>query len=215
MRHPHWTSDHRDALLAEIALHNERVVILEDTRELKCAAQDCVTLRTKPGVASLSDLVRSTLRLRPDRIVVGEVRGPEALDMLQAMNTGHEGSLTTLHANSPRDALSRLETLVLMAGDSLPLAAIRDQIASAVDIIVQQARFSCGSRKVTSITEVCGTEAGRIQLQEIFRFSRSSQRDSGEVAGVFTGCDCIPSFFEPLREHGEALDLESFRRQCA
>ncbi|MFO1465394.1 MAG: CpaF family protein [Steroidobacteraceae bacterium] len=199
----------------------ERIVTIEDAAELQLHHANLVSLEARPanaegrGLVSIRDLVRNSLRMRPDRIVVGECRGGEALDMLQAMNTGHEGSLTTLHANSPRDALSRLETLVLMAGDSLPLAAIRDQIASAVDIIVQQARFSCGSRKVTSITEVCGTEAGRIQLQEIFRFSRSSQRDSGEVAGVFTGCDCIPSFFEPLREHGEALDLESFRRQCA
>ncbi|MBS0611599.1 MAG: CpaF family protein [Proteobacteria bacterium] len=195
----------------------ERIVTIEDAAELQLHHANLVSLEARPanaegrGLVSIRDLVRNSLRMRPDRIVVGECRGGEALDMLQAMNTGHEGSLTTLHANSPRDALSRLETLVLMAGDALPLAAIRDQIASAVDIIVQQTRFACGSRKITSITEVCGTEGGRIQLQEIFRFSRLSRRDSGRIEGIFSGCDCIPAFYESLRAHGEALDLECFR----
>jgi len=195
----------------------ERIVTIEDAAELQLHHANLVSLEARPanaegrGLVSIRDLVRNSLRMRPDRIVVGECRGGEALDMLQAMNTGHEGSLTTLHANSPRDALSRLETLVLMAGDALPLAAIRDQIASAVDIIVQQTRFACGSRKITSITEVCGTEGGRIQLQEIFRFSRSSRRDSGRVEGAFSGCDCIPAFYENLTASGEALDLACFR----
>jgi pilus assembly protein CpaF len=199
----------------------ERVVTIEDAAELQLHHANLVSLEARPanaegrGYVSIRDLVRNSLRMRPDRIVVGECRGGEALDMLQAMNTGHEGSLTTLHANSPRDALSRLETLVLMSGDSLPLAAIRDQIASAVDIIVQQTRFACGSRKVTSISEVCGIEGGRIQLQEIFRFERMGRRDAGRVDGRFTGCDCIPSFYESLRERGEAVALEDFHVEVA
>src|SRR5690606_11963692 len=119
------------------------------------------------------DLVKNSLRMRPDRIVIGECRGAEALDMLQAMNTGHEGSLTTLHANTPRDAIARLETMIMMAGMDLPLNAIREQIASAVDILIQQSRFSCGSRKVTYITEVTGIESGKIQLQDIYRFDKT------------------------------------------
>jgi pilus assembly protein CpaF len=199
---------------------DERIVTIEDAAELQLHQANLVSLEARPanaegrGFVSIRDLVRNSLRMRPDRIVVGECRGGEALDMLQAMNTGHEGSLTTLHANSPRDALSRLETLVLMSGDSLPLAAIRDQIASAVDIIVQQTRFACGSRKVTSISEVCGMEGGRIQLQEIFRFDRLGRRDSGRVEGRFTACDCIPSFYESLRARGEAVDLEDFDREA-
>jgi pilus assembly protein CpaF len=131
--------------------------------------------------------------------------------MLQAMNTGHEGSLTTLHANTPRDALSRLETLVLMAGMDLPLPAIRDQIASAVDILVQQTRFACGSRKITSITEVTGMENGRLQMQEIFRFTHSGYGADGKVRGAFVGCDLVPTFYEELRGQGVTLDLEIFR----
>ena len=199
----------------------ERIITIEDAAELQLHHPNLVSLESRPanaegrGFVSIRDLVRNSLRMRPDRIVVGECRGGEALDMLQAMNTGHEGSLTTLHANSPRDALMRLETLVLMAGDSLPLAAIRDQISSAVDIIVQQTRFACGSRKVTSITEVCGIESGRIQLQEIFRFKRSGRRDNGSVAGAFGACDCIPSFYEALRERGESMNVDDFRREEA
>jgi pilus assembly protein CpaF len=199
----------------------ERIVTIEDAAELQLHHTNLVCLEARPanaegrGFVSIRDLVRNALRMRPDRIVVGECRSGEALDMLQAMNTGHEGSLTTLHANSPRDALSRLETLVLMSGDSLPLTAIRDQIASAVDIIVQQTRFACGSRKITSITEICGVEAGRIQSQEIFRFERAGRRDAGPAQGRFTGCDCIPAFYERLREHGETVSLDGFHREPA
>ncbi|MBS0555107.1 MAG: CpaF family protein, partial [Proteobacteria bacterium] len=138
-------------------------------------------------------------------------RGGEALDMLQAMNTGHEGSLTTLHANSPRDALARLETLVLMAGMELPLAAIREQIASAIDIVVQQTRFPCGTRRITSISEVTGMEAGRIQLQELFRFERGGLGSDG-ATGQFVACDTIPVFYEELRRSGAAVDLGLFAR---
>jgi pilus assembly protein CpaF len=146
---------------------------------------------------------------------VGECRGGEALDMLQAMNTGHEGSLTTLHANTPRDALARLETLVLMAGMDLPIGAIRDQIASAVDIIVQQTRFACGSRKVTSIAEITGMENGKVLLQELFRFEQRGYGDDGKVLGRFVGCDAIPSFYDELRAQGTDLDLSLFASEAA
>jgi pilus assembly protein CpaF len=158
---------------------------------------------------AIRDLVKNALRMRPDRIVVGECRGGEALDMLQAMNTGHEGSLTTLHANTPRDALARLETLVLMAGMDLPLTAIREQIASAIDVIVQQTRFACGARKITSISEVTGMEAGRIQLQELFHFERRGFEHQ-RVAGRFAACGAIPTFYDELRELGMPLDLSMF-----
>jgi pilus assembly protein CpaF len=151
--------------------------------------------------------------MRPDRIVVGECRGGEALDMLQAMNTGHDGSLTTLHANSPRDALARLETLVLMAGMDLPLTAIRDQVVSAVDIIIQQARLADGRRIITGIVEVTGIESGKIQLQELFRFEQQGRDPLGRVLGRFTGCNAVPAFYDALREAGIALDLSLFNRQ--
>jgi pilus assembly protein CpaF len=150
--------------------------------------------------------------MRPDRIVVGECRGTEALDMLQAMNTGHEGSLTTLHANTPRDGLARLETMVLMAGMDLPLIAIREQISSAVDMVVQQTRFACGTRMVTSITEIAGMESGKIQVQELFKFVNLGYSGvGGKVRGYFTGCDMVPSFYEELRATGNDLDMAIFK----
>jgi len=133
--------------------------------------------------------------------------------MLQAMNTGHDGSLTTLHANSPRDALSRLETMVLMAGMDLPLTAIRDQIASAVDLIIQQARLADGRRLITAIVEVTGIESGKIQLQELFRFEPQGRDAEGRIIGRFTGCDAVPTFYETLREAGVVLDLSPFIRE--
>jgi pilus assembly protein CpaF len=208
-------------LLSNFIPDGERIITIEDAAELRLRHSHLVSLEARPanlegrGAISIRDLVRNALRMRPDRIVVGECRGGEALDMLQAMNTGHEGSLTTLHANSPRDALARLETLVLMAGMDLPLAAIREQIASAVDIIVQQTRFACGARRVTSITELTGMEGGRIQLQELFRFERRGT-DSGApdpTGGHFTGCDAVPGFYDDLRRQGVALDLHLFDRR--
>ncbi len=204
-------------VLSNFIPDGERIVTIEDAAELKLNHSHLVSLEARPsnvegrGQVSIRDLVRNALRMRPDRIVVGECRGGEALDMLQAMNTGHEGSLTTLHANTPRDALSRLETLVLMAGMDLPLPAIRDQIASAVDILVQQTRFACGSRKITNITEVTGMENGRLQMQEIFRFHNSGYGADGKVRGAFVGCEQVPTFYEALRAQGVALDLEIFR----
>jgi pilus assembly protein CpaF len=199
----------------------ERIITIEDAAELRLAHSHLVSLESRPanaegrGQIAIRDLVKNALRMRPDRIVVGECRGGEALDMLQAMNTGHEGSLTTLHANSPRDALARLETLILMAGMELPLSAIRDQIASAVDIIVQQARVAGGRRLVTGIVEVTGMESGKIQLQELFRFEPRGLDADGRQQGVFSGCEAVPSFYEGLTERGVDLDLAIFNRVAA
>lgn len=208
-------------ILSNFIPSGERVITVEDAAELQLAHEHLISLESRPsnvegkGGVPIRELVRNTLRMRPDRIVVGECRGAEALDMLQAMNTGHEGSLTTLHANTPRDGLARLETMVLMAGMELPLAAIREQIASAVDIIVQQTRFACGSRLVTHICEVSGMESGKIQLQELFRFvQRGYAMQAGgqsRVQGQFTGCDVVPHFYDELRASGRVLDLDIFR----
>jgi pilus assembly protein CpaF len=151
--------------------------------------------------------------MRPDRIVVGECRSGEALDMLQAMNTGHDGSLTTLHANTPRDALSRLETLVLMSGMELPIKAIRDQIASAVHMIVQQTRFGDGSRKVTAITEVAGMEVDVITLQDIFYFKQEGFDKDGKVKGRFVATGFVPKFYEELQRRGIPVNMNIFREE--
>ena len=205
-------------ILSNFIPSNERVITVEDAAELKLHHEHLVSLESRPanvegkGAIHIRDLVKNTLRMRPDRIVVGECRGAEALDMLQAMNTGHEGSLTTLHANSPRDGLARLETLVLMAGMDLPLIAIREQVAAAVDLIVQQTRFFCGARIVTSITEVSGMESGKIQLQELFKFvAKGYDPASGKIRGYFTGCDMAPRFYEELLATGNALDMAIFK----
>jgi pilus assembly protein CpaF len=180
-----------------------------------------VSLETRPpnlegaGAVTIRDLVRNSLRMRPDRVVIGECRGGEALDMLQAMNTGHDGSMTTLHANSPRDALSRMETLVLMAGMDLPVRAIREQIASAVNIILQQTRFSDGSRKVTSISEVTGIDSEQIQVQEIFYFKQDGYDANGKVIGRHVPTGYIPRFYEQLRQRGLPTDLTIFRSEEA
>ncbi len=196
----------------------ERVITVEDAAELKLNHEHLISLESRPaniegkGAIPIRELVKNTLRMRPDRIVVGECRGAEALDMLQAMNTGHEGSLTTLHANTPRDGLARLETMVLMAGMELPLTAIREQISSAIDIVVQQSRFACGSRKVTSIVEVAGMESGKIQIQELFKYvNQGYSRGNGQIRGYFTGCDMVPSFYDSLRASGNELDIAIFK----
>lgn len=203
-------------ILSNFIPPGERIITVEDAAELKLHHEHLISLEARPsnvegkGAVSIRDLVRNTLRMRPDRIVVGECRGAEALDMLQAMNTGHEGSLTTLHANTVRDALARLETMVLMAGMDLPLSAIREQIASAVDIVIQQNRFACGSRIVTSVAEITGIESGIIQMQEIFRFHNQGVGENGRVHGRFAGCGIVPSFYDELRATGRALDIEIF-----
>jgi pilus assembly protein CpaF len=205
-------------ILSNFIPQGERVITVEDAAELQLGHEHLISLESRPsnvegkGGVSIRDLVRNTLRMRPDRIVVGECRGAEALDMLQAMNTGHEGSLTTLHANTPRDALARLETMVLMAGMDLPLPAIREQIASAVDVIVQQTRFSCGTRMVTHIAEVTGIESGTIQLQELFKFVQQGHHpDTGRIAGYFTGCNMVPSFYEDLIAARQPVDVSIFK----
>ena len=205
-------------ILSNFIPAGERVITVEDAAELKLHHEHLISLESRPanvegkGAVAIRDLVRNTLRMRPDRIVVGECRGGETLDMLQAMNTGHDGSLTTLHANTPRDALARLETMVLMAGMDLPLAAIREQLASAVHLIVQQTRFACGTRRVTCITEVSGMESGKVQLQDLFRFQPEGYGGpEGKMRGHFTACGAVPSFYEELRAMGQALDLDAFK----
>jgi pilus assembly protein CpaF len=181
---------------------DERIVTIEDSAELQLCHENLVSLEARPsnaegrGLVAIRDLVRNALRMRPDRIVVGECRGGETLDMLQAMNTGHDGSLTTAHANSPRDLLSRLEVMTLMAGMDLPLLAVREQIASAVNLVVQQARFPNGARRIITIAEVTGTDSGRIQMQELFRYER--HRGDAGSQGIFRACGNEPVFFESL-----------------
>jgi len=189
-------------VLSALIPQNERVVTIEDSAELQLQHPNRVILQARPsnlegqGTVTIRDLVRNALRMRPDRIVIGECRGAEALDMLQAMNTGHNGSLTTAHANTPRDLLSRLEVMVLMAGMDLPVQAIREQMASAVNLIVQQARFACGIRRIVSITEVTGMEGGRVQMQDLFRFQQTGVDTQGRSAGHFTGCGNLPVYLE-------------------
>ncbi|MGB9736025.1 MAG: ATPase, T2SS/T4P/T4SS family [bacterium] len=195
---------------------DERIITIEDSAELKLNQPHVVSLEARPpnvegkGAITIRELVRNALRMRPDRIIVGECRGGEALDMLQAMNTGHDGSLTTLHANSPRDALSRLETMVLMAGMELPVKAIREQIRSAIDLIVQQTRFKDGSRRVSAISEVQGMEGDTIVLQDIFLYEISGIERDGKIAGRFKPTGFVPRFVEELRAHHINISQELF-----
>ena len=203
-------------VLSNLIPQGERLITIEDAAELKLNHPHLVSLESRPpnaegrGSITIRDLVKNALRMRPDRIIVGECRGAEALDMAQAMNTGHEGSMTTVHANTPRDVLSRLEVLMLMAGLDLPVTALREQIASAVDLIIHQARFSDGSRRITSITEVCGVESGKIQSHEIFRFEQTGIGADGKIIGRFRACDEVPSFYEALRDRGVKVDFSIF-----
>jgi pilus assembly protein CpaF len=195
---------------------NERIVTIEDAAELQLQQDHVVRLETKTpnvdgrGAVTVRDLVRNSLRMRPDRIVVGEVRGGEALDMLQAMNTGHDGSLTTVHSNSPRDALSRIETLVLMAGMELPLKIVRQQISSAIDLIVQQSRLRDGSRKVTAITEVAGMESDTIVLTDIFRYEQKGIDSEGKLIGELKPTGIRPMFYPRLEIAGFKLGSDVF-----
>jgi len=196
---------------------DERIVTIEDAAELQLGQPHVVSLETRPpnmegkGEYSIRDLVKNALRMRPDRIVVGECRGGEALDMLQAMNTGHDGSLTTTHANSPREAVARLETLVLMAGLELPVRAIREQIAGAVHLLVQQSRLSDGSRKVTAITEITGVnEHGEVELLPIFRYLRSGTGEQGKVLGEFQATGFLPTFLHEFEVMGLIAPGERF-----
>jgi len=204
-------------LISNFIPETERIVTIEDAAELQLKQDHLVSLESRPpniegkGQVAIRDLVRNALRMRPDRIIVGECRGGEALDMLQAMNTGHDGSLTTAHANSPRDALARLETMVLMAGMDLPVRAIREQIASAIDIIVQQSRMPDGSRKITHIVEVTGMEGDVITLQDIFLYEMTGFDDDGKVVGAYKPTGFIPRFYDELRARKVPVDLSIFQ----
>jgi pilus assembly protein CpaF len=190
---------------------DERIVTIEDSAELQLQQPHVVRLETRPpniegrGEVTQRDLVRNSLRMRPDRIVIGEVRGAEAIDMLQAMNTGHDGSLTTIHANTPRDALARLETMIQMTGMRLSDRAMRQQVASAIDLVVQVARLSDGTRRLTSISEITGMEGETITMQEIFQFERSGVDSSGQVIGRFKPTGIRPRFAERLKACGLQL----------
>src|SRR5277367_1291733 len=194
----------------------ERIVTIEDAAELQLNQEHIVRLETRPpniegkGAVHQRQLLINSLRMRPDRIIVGEVRGEEALDMLQAMNTGHDGSLTTIHANSPRDALGRLETMVAMASFNIPESALRRQIASAIDVVVQVNRLSDGTRKVTHISEITGMEGEVVTMQDIFMFRKRGIKDSGEVLGEFVPTGIRPKFSERLAVSGVQLPIAMF-----
>ncbi|NLX93092.1 MAG: CpaF family protein, partial [Clostridiales bacterium] len=196
---------------------DERIVTIEDAAELQLKQEHIVTLEARPsnlegkGAITIRSLVKNALRMRPDRIIVGEVRSEETLDMLQAMNTGHDGSLTTTHANSPRDTLSRLETMVMMSGMELPLKAIRDQVSSAIDIIVQQSRLRDGTRKITSISEITGMEGDVISMQELFIFETEGSLDSGgKFKGAFRATGVRPYCTEKIRQNGVPINNDWF-----
>ncbi|MDB4897539.1 MAG: type secretion system protein, partial [Firmicutes bacterium] len=203
-------------VLSSFIPDDERIVTIEDAAELQMRQEHVVSLETRPaniegkGEISIRLLVKNALRMRPDRIVVGECRGGEALDMLQAMNTGHDGSLTTGHANSPRDMISRLETMVMMSGMELPVKAIREQIASAVDLIVQVSRLKDGTRKLTHVTEVQGMEGDVVVLQDIFLLRQSGLSSDGKVLGHHAPTGIRPKFFDKLVEYGCSVPDEVF-----
>ncbi len=199
--------------------HEERIVTVEDTAELRLQQEHWVSLESRPpnvegkGAITIKDLVINCLRMRPDRIVVGECRGPEALDMLQAMNTGHEGSLATIHANTPRDGLTRLEAMCMMASADLPIWAIREMISSAVNVIVQLSRFSDGTRKVTYVTEICGQKEGVIQSKDLFRYNQTGVDKDGKVIGAFGPTGDLPGFFNEFKAKGIDVSQETFKNR--
>ena len=204
-------------VLSNYIPEDERIITVEDAAELQLAKPHLISLESRPpnsegkGAVHIRDLVKNCLRMRPDRIVVGECRGGEALDMLQAMNTGHDGSMTTAHANTPRDCIARLEVMTLMSGLDLPIRAIREQISSAVHMIVQQSRFPDGSRKVTHITEVTGMEGDIVQLQDIFLFKQDGYDENGKIKGKYIATGNIPDFCQEMAQRGVPVDLSIFR----
>jgi pilus assembly protein CpaF len=208
-------------ILSSFIPENERIVTIEDSAELQLRQPHVVRLETRPpniegkGEVTSRDLVRNSLRMRPERIVVGEVRGAEALDMLQAMNTGHDGSLTTVHANSPRDALSRIETMVAMSGIAFPMKALRAQMASAINVVVQVARNEDGRRRVVSLQEINGMEGDVITMSELFTFERSGMDKEGNVQGRIRATGIVPSFYKRLSQRGIDLPVEVFSPQVA
>ena len=195
---------------------SERIITVEDAAELKLVQPHLVSLEARPanlegkGAIPIRDLVKNCLRMRPDRIVVGECRGGETLDMLQAMNTGHDGSLTTAHANTPRDMIARLEVMVMMSGLDLPVTAIREMVASAVHLIVQISRYSDGSRRLTNIAEITGVESGIVSMQDIFRYQQEGFDENGKVKGYFEATGAIPHFYEEMRQRGLPVDMSIF-----
>lgn len=204
-------------ILSSYIPENERIITIEDSAEVQLKQEHVITLESRPpnmegkGRISIRDLVVNALRMRPDRIIVGEVRSEETLDMLQAMNTGHDGSLTTIHANSPRDSISRIETMVMMSGSELPSKAIRDQVASAINLIVQQARLRDGTRKITSVSEIVGMEGDVIRMQEIFKFETTGEQDAnGKFKGEFVATGIIPKCIEKIRENGVKISNDWF-----
>jgi Flp pilus assembly CpaF family ATPase len=208
-------------VLASFIPEDERIITIEDAAELQLPQDHVVALESRPpniegeGAIAIRDLVRNALRMRPDRIVVGECRGGEALDMLQAMNTGHDGSLTTVHANTPRDALARLETMALMAGLELPSRAIRDQIASAVNLVVQQSRLQDGSRRITHVTEITGQSDGEFNVIDVFVFRQTGLGADGRITGQFVPTGHVPQFIETLGHRGIKVAREIFLHQTA
>ncbi len=200
-------------ILSSFISHDERIITIEDAAELRLKQNHVISLETRQtnydakGLVTIRDLVRNSLRMRPDRIIVGEVRGAEAFDMLQAMNTGHEGSLTTLHANSPLDAMNRLETMVLMGEMNIPIRAIRDYIASAIDIIVHIDRLTDGRRKITSINEVVGLQDGELNIKQIFGFKQIGLTESGEVDGEFYKDNYTPTVLKKIESRGFYEDI--------
>ena len=207
-------------VLSSFIPEDERIISIEDAVELQLQQRHRIRLESRPatiegkGLVAIRDLVRNALRMRPDRILVGEVRGPEAIDMLQAMNTGHEGSLTTLHANSPRDALSRIETMVLMGGMDIPLQAVREQVASAIDLIVHIERLSDGTRRVVGVSDVTGMEGATIQLNELFTFDYTAGLDpNGRQRGSIAPTGIRPTFEAKIRKSGFELGADAFRSE--
>jgi pilus assembly protein CpaF len=205
--------------LSSFIPHNERVITIEDAAELQLQQEHVVRLETRPpniegkGGITATDLVRNALRMRPERIIIGECRGPETLDMLQAMNTGHEGSMTTCHANTPRDAMARIETMITMAGFELPLKAMRSQMASAVDLVIQANRMLGGKRRITHITEVCGMEQDTIVMQDIYRYEKEGIDDAGRCVGRFEATGVRPTFMDRLEQCGIRLPSSAFRQR--
>jgi len=205
--------------LSSFIQNDQRVITIEDAAELQLQQEHVVRLETRPaniegtGAVTATDLVRNALRMRPERIIIGECRGPETLDMLQAMNTGHDGSMTTVHSNSPRDAIARLETLVMMAGFELPVKAIRQQISGAVDLIIQANRLQGGPRRVLNITEVQGLEQDTVVLQDIYRFVQEGVDEQGKAYGYFEATGVRPSFMNRLEAAGVRLPASAFRQR--
>ena len=205
--------------LSSFISNSDRILTIEDAAELQLQQEHVVRLETRPpniegkGQINATDLVRNALRMRPERIIIGECRGPETLDMLQAMNTGHDGSLTTIHANTPRDAVARMETLIMMAGFDLPIKAMRTQIASAVDIIIQASRLQGGKRRVTHITEVVGMEQDTIVMQDIYQYEQEGIDESGMARGRFVATGVRPNFMDRLEAAGVRLPASAFRQR--